>query len=198
MKDGETWGAKSNLTGDALAEHTAMRDTFKNDVLPLRNHPIAGKIIDGKYTRPEDIVKDVIAARNKTQTGDLKGRLSPEGKSAFELVQAAKRGSQEYVKGDSPSAWNRPLSLMAAGTLGASVPAWLPAVSSAIPLAAAGLTVEQALVHGLNSQLGRAIVGGSPKIAKSPLANSAAYVLPRQTGIVSGLEALRQRGNTEN
>lgn len=170
MDDIDGWGGKS-VTDEALAAHRELRDTFKNEILPMREHPIAGKVIDGKYERPEDLVRDLTSPRNRTVVSSLYDRLDQGGQNAFDAIRMAQRGSREFVRGEPSSSIAKPLALTGALT----APAWLPSVGAAAPWIAGGLAAEQGLVHGLNSVLGKAVLTGSPQAAKSPLANSAIY-----------------------
>jgi hypothetical protein len=155
----------------------------------LREHPIAGKIIEGRYDRPEDIVRDVIAHRNKSIMDDLYGRLDQGGKNALDAFRLAQRGSREFVRGEPQAAWTRPLTI---GTLGLTAPAWAPHVMSAAPWILGGLATEQGVVHALNTPIGRAVVSGSPLAAQRDLANRAVYSALRTGLPQGGLEAYRQ------
>ena len=203
IMDLDSWGNKSNLTQDALDLHNTMKDTFKNEVLPLRDHPIAGKILEDKYQRPEDIVRDLTAPKNKSIVDDLYQRLDQGGQNAFDAFRMAKRGSKEFVTGDQPaSGWMKPLTLSAGTGLAATAPTWLPTLGGVIPSAPAivgGTALEQALVHGLNTPLGKKILGGSPAISANPTLNSALYAIPRQGVEFGALEALRNHkaGNNQ-
>jgi hypothetical protein len=170
MEDIDTWGAKS-ATEDALKAHKELSSTFKNEVLPLREHPVAGKVIDGRYERPEDLLRDLTSARNKSIINDLYGRLDQGGKNAFDALRLATRGSKEFVRGEPSSMWSRPLAL----TAGLTSPVWAPSAMSAAPWIAGTLAADQGLVHGLNTGIGRAMVSGSPQAVRSPLGNAAIY-----------------------
>lgn len=169
MTDIDNWGSKS-ATEDALAAHKELRETFKNEVLPLREHPVAGKIIDNRYDRPEDIVRDMaLAQRNATINNQLYERLDQGGKNALDAFRMAQRGSKEFVRGEPTSSWTKPFALSA----GLTAPVWAPAVAGSLPWVASALAAEQGLVHGLNTRLGKAVISGSPEAARSPLANAA-------------------------
>lgn len=170
MEDIDTWGSKS-ATADALAAHKELSSTFKNEVLPLREHPVAGKILDDGYARPEDLLRDLTSARNKSIINDLYGRLDQGGKNAFDALRLTARGSKEFVRGEPASGWSRPLTV----TAGLTAPAWAPSAMSAAPWVVGGLAAEQALVHGLNTPVGKAIAAGSPQAARHPLGNAAIY-----------------------
>lgn len=180
MEDIDTWGSKS-ATADALAAHKELSSTFKNEVLPLREHPVAGKILDDGYARPEDLLRDLTSARNKSIINDLYGRLDQGGKNAFDALRLTTRGSKEFVRGEPASGWSRPLTV----TAGLTAPAWAPSAMSAAPWVLGGLAAEQALVHGLNTPVGKAIAAGSPQAARHPLGNAAIY---------SGLRAALPQG----
>ena len=169
MEDIDGWGSKSS-TADALAAHKELSSTFKNEVLPLRDHPVAGKIIDGKYDRPEDILRDLTSVRNKSVINDLYGRLDQGGKNAFDALRLTGRGSREFVRGE-PASLAKPLTV----TAGLTAPAWLPSAIPAAPWIVGGLLGEQAIVHGLNTRLGKAVLSGAPQAMQHPLGNAAAY-----------------------
>lgn len=184
MDDIDSWGVKG-AAEDARAAHKELSETFKNEVLPLREHPVAGKVLSGGYERPEDLVRDLaLAQRNSSVNKQLYDRLDIGGKNALDAFRMAKRGSKEFVRGDQDSGWVKPLALSA----GLTAPAWAPAAGGVLPWLAGGLAAEQALVHGLNTPIGRAIAGGSPQAAKSPLANAA---------IQSGLRVALPQGALE-
>jgi hypothetical protein len=187
LDDFDSWGS-SAATEEALATHKQLRDAFKQKVLPLREHPIAGKIVEDAYERPEDIIRDLISPRNRTIIGDLYERLDQGGKNAFDALRATQRGGREFVRGEPSSAWSRPLALGA----GLSAPAWAPHVGAVAPWALGALAAEQGLVHGLNTAVGRRILGGSPEAAQSPLLNAAIQSGLRTALPRGGLEALRQ------
>jgi hypothetical protein len=189
MEDIEQWGS-TKATKEALAAHKTLSSTFKNEVLPLRDHPFAGKILDGDYARPEDIVRDLTSARNRSIMDDLYGRLDQGGKNAFDAFRTAKRGTREFrTEGPASAKWERPLALTGAAAL-----PFIPGGMAAVPWAAAALGGEQALVHGLNTRLGKAILSGSPQAARNQLANTAIYGGLRagaQQAPVSALQAYR-------
>lgn len=170
MEDIDAWGSKS-ATADALAAHKELSSTFKNEVLPLREHPVAGKILDDGYARPEDLLRDLTSTRNKSIINDLYGRLDQGGKNAFDALRLTSRGSKEFVRGEPTSGWSRPLTV----TAGLTAPAWAPSAVSAAPWVLGGLAGEQALVHGLNTRLGKAVLSGSPQAMQNPLGNAAIY-----------------------
>ena len=170
MEDIDAWGAKS-ATEDALKAHKELSSTFKSEVLPLREHPVAGKVLEGGYARPEDLLRDLTSPRNRSVINDLYGKLDIAGQNAFDALRLAKRGSKEFIKGE-PSTLTLPEKVGIYGALGAS-PMWLPNLAnSAVPIAGV-LAAEQALVHGLNSPIGRAIASGSPKAARGALSDAA-------------------------
>lgn len=188
--DLDNW-APSGAPKEVLDANKAMRDTFKNDVLPLREHPVAGKILDDGYSRSEDIVRDLTAARNRTAIDSLYDRLDQAGKNAFDAFRAAKRGTREFrTEGTHAMRWEKPLAITGAAAL-----PFVPGGMAALPWAAAALAAEQGLVHGLNSRVGKAILSGSPQAARNPLANAALYSAARtgaqETGR-AGLQALRE------
>lgn len=193
MTDIEGWGS-SKATADALAAHKELSNTFKNEVLPLREHPVAGKVIDDGYARPEDLLRDLTSVRNKSIISDLYNRLDQGGKNAFDALRMSARGSREFVRGEgsSGSAWSRPLALLGAAGAGSTAGMWAPHAAAVLPWAAAGLAGEQALVHGLNSRLGKAIASGTAEAAQNPLANAAVYSALRSGLPYGGLEAVRQ------
>ena len=184
MSDIDNWGSKA-ATEDALKAHKELSTTFKNEVLPLREHPVAGKIIDGRYERPEDLIRDLISPRNRSVIKSLYGRLDEGGKNAFDSFRLAERGTKEFVKGESSPAFTRPLVQTAIGA--ASMTPFIPGSGVILPWLTGTVAGEQALVHGANSALGRAIASGSPQAAKSPLANAAMYSTVR-TGTQRGLD----------
>lgn len=169
MEDIDAWGG-SKVTADALAAHKELSSTFKNEVLPLREHPVAGKVLADGYERPEDLVRDLaLSQRNSTINKQLYERLDQGGKNALDAFRLAKRGSKEFVRGESKAEWARPLALSA----GLTAPAWAPYASGVLPWAAAALAAEQGLVHGLNSRVGKAIISGAPEASRSPLLDAA-------------------------
>ena len=181
MTDIENWGS-GKASADALAAHKELSSTFKNEVLPLREHPVAGKIIGDTYTRPEDIVRDLaLSPRNASINKQLYERLDQGGKNALDAFRMAQRGSREFVHGESKTDWAKPLALSA----GLTAPAWAPAFGSALPWVAGGLAAEQALVHGINSRVGRAVLSGAPEASRNPWANAA---------VQSGLRTALPRG----
>lgn len=189
MTDIDSWGSKA-ATEDALAAHKELSSTFKNEVLPLREHPVAGRVIDGSYERPEDIVRDLaLSQRNATINKQLYDRLDQGGKNALDAFRLAGRGSKEFVKGESTSNWTKPLALSA----GLTAPVWAPVAGAALPWVAGGLAAEQGLVHGLNTRLGRTIASGSPQAAKSPLANAAIQAGLRTAVPQGGLAAYNRQ-----
>lgn len=188
MEDIEGWGSKA-ATADALAAHKTLSTTFKQEVLPLREHPLAGKIINGDYERPEDIVRDLIAPRNRSIVGDLYNRLDQGGRNAFDALRLAHRGSKEFVRGEPSSGWTKPLAIGA----GLSAPAWAPSAMSAAPWVLGGLAAEQGLVHGLNTGLGKAILSGSPRAAQNELVDRAVHSGLRTALPQGALGAIRQR-----
>lgn len=198
VQDIDNWGTKSGLTQDAVNLHNHMKEVFKQEVLPLRNHPIAGKILEGKYQRPEDLVRDLISTRNKSIVADLYPQLDQAGKDTFDAIQMAKRGSKEFVSGEPAPGWTKPLTITAATAAGATAPHWIPPMSAALPLAAVLAGGEQAGIHALNSPWGKKWVGGSPAIASGNLPNRLGYVAPREAARMSGLEALHQRAEAGN
>ena len=198
VQDIDNWGTKSGLTQDAVNLHNHMKEVFKQEVLPLRNHPVAGKILEGKYQRPEDLVRDITSNRNKSTIEDLYQHLDQGGKNAFDAIKMAKRGSTEFVSGEPSSQWAKPLSITAAAAAGATAPHWIPPMSAALPLAAVLAGGEQAGIHALNSPWGKKWVGGSPAIASGNLPNRLGYVAPREAARMSGLEALHQRAEAGN
>lgn len=188
MTDIDQWGSKK-ATEDALAAHKELSSTFKEEVLPLREHPVAGKILSGGYDRPEDMLRDITSARNKSVTNQLYDRLDQGGKNAFDALRATQRGSREFVRGEPTSAWAKPFAL----TAGLTAPAWAPGVGAALPWVGGGLAAEQALVHGLNTKLGRKMLGGLPEAAANPLANRAIYAGLRSAPTQSALQVLRSQ-----
>lgn len=171
MEDIDTWGG-AKATEEALAAHKELSSTFKNEILPLREHPVAGKIVDNAYERPEDIVRDMaLSQRNATINKQLYDRLDQGGKNALDAFRLAQRGSREFVRGEPSSGWAKPLALSA----GLTAPAWAPHAAGVLPWAGAALAAEQGLVHGLNSPVGRAVLSGAPEATRSPLANAAVY-----------------------
>ena len=185
MKDIDAWGATAQLPKDAVDLHKTLSSTFKNEVLPLRDHPIAGKIVDNHYDRPEDLLRDLTSPRNRSIVKNLYGHLDEGGRNAFDALRLAERGSKEFVKGESAPAFSRPLVQTAIGAGG--VLPWVPGSSAILPWIAAAVAAEQAAVHGANTTLGRAIASGSPQAAKSPLANAALYSAVR-TGTQRGMD----------
>ena len=172
MNDIDSWGSKA-ATEDALKAHKELSSTFKNEVLPMREHPIAGKIINERYDRPEDLVRDLTSPRNRSIVNDLYGRLDMGGKNAFDAIRAANRGTKEFVRGEGAAlTFPEKAALYGAGL---TSPAWAPMAAGAAPWLAGGLIGEQALVHGLNTPVGKALIAGSPTAAKNPLANAALY-----------------------
>ena len=170
MEDIDAWGAKS-ATEDALKAHKELSSTFKSEVLPLREHPVAGKVLEGGYARPEDLLRDLTSPRNRSVINDLYGKLDIAGQNAFDALRLAKRGSKEFIKGE-PSTLTLPEKVGIYGALGAS-PMWLPNLAnSAVPIAGV-LAAEQAMIHSLNSPIGRAIASGSPKAARGALSDAA-------------------------
>lgn len=193
MGDIDAWGSKA-ATADALAAHKELSSTFKNEVLPLREHPVAGKIIEGRYERPEDLVRDITSPRNKSIVNDLYGRLDDAGKNVFDAFRMATRGTKEFVRGEPSASWARPLTLGGAGALGVGAGMGMGgALTSALPWLGGALAAEQALVRGLNTPVGRAVASGSPQAARSPLANAAIYAGLRSTIPHGALESLRDR-----
>lgn len=189
MQDVDNWGS-AKATEDALAAHKELSSTFKNEVLPLREHPVAGKIISGVYERPEDIVRDMaLSQRNATINKQLYERLDQGGKNALDAFRMAQRGSREFVRGEPSSGWARPLAVSA----GLTAPAWAPHAGAALPWAVAALAAEQGLVHGLNTPVGRAIVSGAPEASRSPLANAAIQAGLRTALPQGGLGAWNER-----
>lgn len=189
MNDIDEWGAKG-AAEDARAAHKELSDTFKNEVLPLREHPVAGKVLAGGYDRPEDLVRDLaMSQRNSTVNKQLYDRLDVGGQNALDAFRMAKRGSKEFVRGEGDAGWVKPLALSA----GLTAPAWAPVAGGALPWLAGGLAGEQALVHGLNTRLGRSVAGGSPQAAASPLLNAAAYSGLRTALPQGALGAWRER-----
>jgi hypothetical protein len=174
VEDMESWGSKA-ATKDVFDMHKALVNTFKNEVLPLREHPIAGKILNPYqgYDRPEDLLRDITSVRNKTIVNDLYKYLDDDGKKALDALRLAKRGSKEFVRGE-PSNMTLPerLGIYAAAL---TSPAWAPQALPVIPWAAVGLLGEQLAVHGLNTPVGKAIVSGSPRAFANPLANASLY-----------------------
>lgn len=186
MTDIEGWGSKA-ATEDALKAHKTLSTTFKNEVLPLREHPIAGKVLDGDYARPEDLLRDISSVRNKSIVNDLYARLDTGGQNAFDALRMAGRGNREFRLGEERRfPWAKPLALTGAATL-----PFVPGAMTAVPWFAAALGGEQALVHGLNTRLGKTVLSGSPRAAQSPLGNAATYSALRTAAQQGGLEALR-------
>ena len=148
MEDIDAWGAKS-ATEDALKAHKELSSTFKSEVLPLREHPVAGKVLEGGYARPEDLLRDLTSPRNRSVINDLYGKLDIAGQNAFDALRLAKRGSKEFIKGE-PSTLTLPEKVGIYGALGAS-PMWLPNLAnSAVPIAGV-LAAEQARAEGVRS-----------------------------------------------
>ena len=169
MEDIDDWGS-SKMTAEAKAAHDELRNTFKNEVLPLREHPVAGKVLVDGYERPEDLVRDLaLSQRNTTINKQLYERLDQGGKNALDAFRLAGRGSREFVRGEPQTTWARPLAMSA----GLTAPAWAPYASSVLPWAAGAVAAEQALVHGLNSRVGKAIISGAPEASRSPLLDAA-------------------------
>lgn len=170
LSDMEEWGA-TGANADVLAAHTRMRDTFKNEVLPLREHPFAGRIIEDGYDRSEDIIRDLTSPRNRTSIDALYQRLDQGGKNAFDALRSAKRGTREFrTEAPASTRWEKPLALTGMAAL-----PFIPGGMAAVPWAVAALAGEQALVHGLNSRVGKGIIAGSPQAARGPLSNAAVY-----------------------
>jgi hypothetical protein len=189
MDDMDAWGAAAG-NQEALAAHKALSRAFKEQVLPLREHPIAGRVLSDDYTRPEDLVRDVTAARNRSIVNDLYGRLDQDGKNWIDAFRAAKRGTREFRTEGTGWKWERPLALTGAAAL-----PFIPGGMTTVPWAAAALAAEQGVVHGLNSSLGKAILAGSPQAARNPLANAAVYSALRaaaQQTPRAALETLRE------
>ena len=201
LDDMEKWGTKSQVTADALDAHNLMKETFKNEVLPLRSNPVSGKILNDGYARPEELLRDLTSGRNKSIVNDLYGRLDQGGKNAFDALRMAQRGTDEFVKGSaSQPAWVRPLEtagITAALLSPAVVPGAMGAITAAAPYAIPAIAAEQGLVHGLNTGLGKAVVGGSPLATRNPFLNSALYATGRQSAQQSGLGALQALQNRE-
>lgn len=172
MEDIDSWGAKS-ATEDALKAHKELSSTFKTEVLPLREHPVAGKVLENGYARPEDLLRDLTSPRNRSVINDLYGKLDIAGQNAFDALRLAKRGSKEFIKGE-PTSLTLPEKIGIYGALGAS-PMWLPGLSNAAAPIVGGLALEQGLVHALNSPIGRMVASGSPRAAAGPLSNAATY-----------------------
>ena len=191
INDMDNWGAKGAVPQEVLDLHNTMKETFKSEVLPLREHPIAGKLLDGNYDRPEEIIRDLTAPRNRSIVNDLYEKLDQGGKNAFDAFRLAQQGSREFVKGESGSAWPKPLALATAAALPAVAYAVPKLAITSAPMIAALGAAEQGVVHGLNTRLGKAMLSGSPEISKNPFLNRALYAAPRQSMITSGLEALR-------
>lgn len=174
MEDMDSWGSV-NAPKEAREAHRQLSETFKSEVLPLREHPIAGKILDDAYARPEDILRDLTSPRNRSVVNQLYERLDQGGKNALDALRATQRGTKEFVKGE-PATWSKPLTLGGAGAIGLGAGlGYGGTLAATLPWLAGGLAGEQALVHGLNTNLGRRILGGSAQAAKSPLANRAIY-----------------------
>ena len=192
--DIDAWGSRSGLTQDVLDAHNAVKNTFKNEVVPIRENRMGAKLVYDKYDSPEAIIRDLASPQYKSLIRDLYPHLDDEGKKTFDALMAASRGTRAFRTGE--DTWSRPLAMSAA----LSTPLWLmPAISHGgiLPgLAAAGLA-EQAAVHAVNSPVGKMLLKGSSQVSPNELANRAAYATIRGGTQYGTLEELRRRRQEE-